>query len=254
MKFAIDMYSNLIEGGGKMKKVALVTGAAAGIGQAIALELAKAGYLVYANARSEEKLAQTLEMGKEYDIKPLIFDVCDVKSVEKGISGLEKIDCLVNDAGISIKNKTIEEFDEYDWDLTLSTNVKGYFFVAKYALEKMSKGSCIINMSSGAAKTGGEFVSIPYSTSKGAINSLTVSLARELAKVGIRVNAVSPGFVDTEMLEVNGLPTEYYNSVIPIGRVGKPLDIANMVVYLASEKADFITGQIIEVNGGDIMG
>ena len=248
MKFAIDMYSNLIEGGGKMKKVALVTGAAAGIGQAIALELAKAGYLVYANARSEKKLAQTLEMGKEYDMKPLIFDVCDVKTVKQRISE------LVNDAGVSIKNKPLKDFDENDWDLTLSTNVKGYFFVAKYALEKMSKGSCIINMSSGAAKTGGDFVSIPYSTSKGAINSLTVSLARELAKVGIRVNAVSPGFVDTAMLEVNGLPTEYYNSVIPIGRVGTALDIANMVVYLASDKAGFITGQIIEVNGGDIMG
>lgn len=237
-----------------MKKVALVTGAAAGIGQAIALELSKAGYLVYANARSKEKLLKTLEMGREYDIRPLIFDVRDLESVKKSISELERIDCLVNNAGVSIKNKAIGEFDKDDWDLTLSTNVKGYFFVARYALEKMSKGSCIINMSSGAAKTGGDFVSIPYSTSKGAINSLTISLARELAKVGIRVNAVSPGFVDTAMLEVNGLPTEYYNSVIPIGRVGKPLDVANMVVYLASDKADFITGQIIEVNGGDIMG
>ena len=237
-----------------MKKVALVTGAAAGIGQAIALEFSKAGYLVYANARSKEKLLKTLEMGKEYDIRPLIFDVRDLESVKKSISELERIDCLVNNAGVSIKNKAIEKFDEDDWDLTLSTNVKGYFFVARYALEKMSKGSCIINMSSGAAKTGGDFVSIPYSTSKGAINSLTISLARELAKVGIRVNAVSPGFVDTAMLEVNGLPAEYYNSVIPIGRVGKPSDVANMVVYMASDKADFITGQIIEVNGGDIMG
>ena len=241
-------------GGEKMKKVAVVTGAAAGIGQAIAVELAKAGYLVYANARSEEKLKETLELGKEYDMKPLIFDVRDVEMIKERISEIERIDCLVNDAGVSLKNKPLKEFDEADWDLTLSTNVKGYFFVAKYALEKMSKGACIINMSSGAAKTGGDFVSIPYSTSKGAINSLTVCLARELAKVGIRVNAVSPGFVDTPMLEVNGLPTEYYDSVIPIGRVGKPVDIANMVVYLASDKADFITGQIIEVNGGDIMG
>lgn len=237
-----------------MNKIAVVTGAATGIGQAIALELAKIGYTVYANAKSEEKLKKTMELGKEYDVRTFIFDVQDVEVIKNSFSKLKKVDCLVNVAGISVKKTAIERVEEADWDITLGTNVKGYFFVTKYALAKMTRGGSIINISSGAAKTGGDFVSIPYSTSKGAINSLTVCLARELAKSGIRVNAVSPGFVETAMLEANGLPMEYYGEVIPIGRVGTPSDIANMVVFLSSEKANFITGQIMEVNGGDIMG
>ena len=237
-----------------MRKVAVVTGAAAGIGRKIAVEMAKEGYLVYANARNEEKLKETLKLGEEYGMRPLIFDVRDAAQVASCLDRIEKIDCLVNNAGVSIKNKPVADITEEDWDLTMETNARGYFFVSKYALKKMSKGACIVNISSGAAKTGGYFVSIPYSTSKGAINSLTVCLARELAKVGIRVNAVSPGFVDTDMLELNGMPKEYYGKVIPLGRLGETEDIANMVLYLASEKAGFMTGQIIEVNGGDIMG
>lgn len=237
-----------------MKKVAVVTGAAAGIGREIALQLARAGYTVYANGRSEEKLKWTAEAGNGLDIRPLVFDVRDLESVRKAISGLDRIDCLVNDAGVTVRKTAIKDVNRDDWDMILETNARGYFFVAKYALEKMERGACIVNMSSGAAKTGGDFVSIPYSVSKGAINSLTVCLARELAKEGIRVNAVSPGFIDTAMLELNGQPKDYYDGVIPLGRLGRPEDIANTVVFLASDEADFITGQIIEVNGGDIMG
>lgn len=237
-----------------MKKIAVVTGAAAGIGRAIALGLAKDGYIVYANARSERKLQETLALGREYGVKPLVFDVRDLDTMKKRLSEIERIDCLVNNAGVSIKKKAIGEIDAESWDLIFETNAKGYFFAAKYAIEKMKRGACIINLSSGAAKTGGDFVSIPYSASKGAINSLTVCLARELASEGIRVNAVSPGFIDTAMLELNGKPKDYYDKAIPIGRLGTAQDIANMVLYLASDKASFMTGQIIEVNGGDIMG
>lgn len=238
----------------KMRKVAVVTGAAAGIGQCIALELAKAGYEVYANARSLSKIEDTLKKAKNLNVKPLIFDVRDIPSVKENICGIDKIDYLVNNAGLSIENKPICEITEDDWDSVMQTNVKGYFFVTKYALAKMQRGASIVNISSGAAKTGGDFVSIPYSSSKGAINSLTVAMARVLAKDGIRLNAVSPGFVDTAMLELNKKPKEYYEGVIPIGKLGRPIDIANMVLYLLSDKADFMTGQIIEVNGGDIMG
>ncbi|MDL2293893.1 SDR family oxidoreductase [Ruminococcaceae bacterium OttesenSCG-928-D13] len=236
-----------------MKKTAVVTGAGAGIGQGIALALAQKGCKVYANARSAQKLKKTLELCKDYDVEPLVFDVTKEDEVKAALLGLATVDVLVNNAGVGIY-KPYEEIDAADWDLVLNTNVKGYFFVTKYALERMARGGSIINLSSGAAKTGGEFVSLPYSSSKGAINALTISYARMLAPQGIRVNAVSPGFVDTSMLTHNNKPKEYYDGVIPLGRLGLPKDIANMVAFLASEEADFITGQIIEVNGGDIMG
>lgn len=237
-----------------MKKTAVVTGSGSGIGQEIVLELAKAGYKVYANARSMEKIKKTLEICKGYDVEPLIFDVTDVEAVGEKLGEIDRIDCLVNNAGVSVSGK-FDEMTEKDWDMTLSTNVKGYFFVIKYALKKMCRGAAVVNMTLGAAKTGGDFVSLPYSASKGAINSMTIAFARELAPAGIRVNAVSPGFVDTDMLVRNEkLTTEYYDSVITLGKLGTPADIAHVVKFMLSEEASFMTGQIIEVNGGDIMG
>ncbi len=237
-----------------MRKVALVTGAGSGIGRAIVYMLAKQGIKVYANARNEEKISETISLCKDFDVEPLLFDVTDPEMIREKIDSLERLDYLVNNAGKSIVKKEIAEYDQDDWDSILNTNVKGYFYVTQAALKKMSGGAAIVNMSSGAAKTGGDFVSIPYSTSKGAINSLTICLARDLAKRGIRVNAVSPGFVNTPMLMLNGKPVDYYDSVIPLGKLGVPKDIANMVLFLLSDEASYITGQIIEVNGGDIMG
>lgn len=237
-----------------MRKVALVTGAGSGIGRAIVYMLAKQGIKVYANARNEEKISETISLCKDFDVEPLLFDVTDPEMIREKIDSLERLDYLVNNAGKSIVKKEIAEYDQEDWDSILNTNVKGYFYVTQAALKKMSGGAAIVNMSSGAAKTGGDFVSIPYSTSKGAINSLTICLARDLAKRGIRVNAVSPGFVNTPMLMLNGKPVDYYDSVIPLGKLGVPKDIANMVLFLLSDEASYITGQIIEVNGGDIMG
>lgn len=237
-----------------MNKIAVVTGASGGIGKATAIGLARNGYTVYANARNEEKLTGMLNASAELDIRPLIFDIRDLDSVREAVESIGKIDCLVNNAGASMAKKDIADVTENDWDTIIDTNAKGYFFITKYSIKSMEAGACIVNISSGAAKTGGDLVSIPYCASKGAINSLTIACARELAKRGIRVNAVSPGFVDTAMLELNGQPKKYYDMVIPLGRLGMPDDIANMVIFLASDKANFITGQIIEVNGGDIMG
>ncbi|MCI6855040.1 MAG: SDR family oxidoreductase [Firmicutes bacterium] len=208
-----------------MRKVALVTGAGSGIGRAIVYMLAKQGIKVYANARNEEKISETISLCKDFDVEPLLFDVTDPEMIREKIDSLERLDYLVNNAGKSIVKKEIAEYDQDDWDSILNTNVKGYFYVTQAALKKMSGGAAIVNMSSGAAKTGGDFVSIPYSTSKGAINSLTICLARDLAKRGIRVNAVSPGFVNTPMLMLNGKPVDYYDSVIPLGKLGVPKDI-----------------------------
>jgi len=238
------------------KKFAVVTGASAGIGKEVAIELASNGYCVYANARNLEKLSDLLNLAKTNGlcIKPIIFDVSIKEQVSKALSELDYIDCLVNNAGVGT-TPIFEDITEEDWDKVLNTNVKGYFYCTKYSISKMKKGGVVINLSSGAAKTGGDFVSLPYSTSKGGINSLTIAFARMLAPKGIRVNAISPGFVNTRMLPLNEKITrEYYSTIIPIGRLGEPEDIAKSVVFLASDNASFITGQIIEVNGGDIMG
>ena len=217
-----------------MKKVALVTAGNKGIGP--------------------EKLDETLKLCEGYDVSPICFDVRDYDTMMKKISDLGHLDAVVNCAGLSIAKKTIEELTVDDWTSILDTNVKGYFFVIKAAVANMEKGGAIVNISSGAAKTGGDFVSIPYSASKGAINSLTISVARDLAPRGIRVNAVSPGFVASDMLKLNGKPFDYYDDKIPLQRLGQPEDIANMVSFLLSEQSSWMTGQIIEVNGGDIMG
>lgn len=122
-----------------MKKIALVTGAAGGIGQAIVCRLAEEGMKVYANARSEEKLKKTLDLCKGCDVEPLIFDVTDLADAERKIMSLEGIDYLVNNAGKSIRKKSIEDLTEEDWDSILDTNAKCYFFMMKYAIRKMKK-------------------------------------------------------------------------------------------------------------------
>lgn len=237
-----------------MKKTALVTAGNKGIGKGIVLKLAKEGYRVFASARSLEKLDETLKLCEGYDVSPICFDVRDYDVMMKKIRDLGHLDAVVNCAGLSIVKKTIEELTVEDWTSILDTNVKGYFFVIKAAISNMEKGGAIVNISSGAAKTGGDFVSIPYSASKGAINSLTISAARDLAPRGIRVNAVSPGFVVSDMLKLNGKPFNYYDDKIPLKRLGQPEDVANVVSFLLSEQSNWMTGQIIEVNGGDIMG
>ncbi|HCU08255.1 MAG TPA: hypothetical protein DF480_04720, partial [Clostridiales bacterium] len=156
-------------------KVAIVTGAAKGIGKAIALELAAAGAKVYANGRTLESLSELLGEARErsLDILPLPFDVSKEEEVIRGIGSLETIDYLVNNAAVC-PYVQYKDLKEEHWDLMFGVNVKGTYFCTRHALEKMtSPGGSIVNISSGAGKTGGAFVSMPYGTSKAALNNMT---------------------------------------------------------------------------------
>lgn len=236
-------------------KVALVTGAAKGIGKAIALELAGKGATVYANGRTEESLKSLLEEAKDrsLDVRALPFDVSDEADVEAAMRKIGSLHYLVNNAGIC-PHLTYDELKEEHWDAMFSVNVKGTYFCTRHALECMAvPGGSVVNISSGAGKTGGAFVSMPYGTSKAAINNMTIAFAKLFASKGIRVNAVSPGFVRTRILDEMPVDQVAIASDIPLGRIGEPEDIAPLVRFVLSDESAFLTGQIIEINGGDVM-
>lgn len=236
-------------------KVAVVTGAAKGIGKAIALELASRGARVYANGRTEESLINLLEEAadRSLDIVALPFDVANEAEVERAMSQVGSMHYLVNNAGICPYLK-FEELKEEHWDAVFAVNVKGTYFCTRHALAHLvAPGGSIVNISSGAGKTGGAFVSMPYGTSKAAINNMTIAFAKLLASKGIRVNAVSPGFVSTRILDEMPVDQVAIAQDIPLGRIGVPGDIAPLVRFVLSDEAAFLTGQIIEINGGDVM-
>ncbi len=236
-------------------KIALVTGAAKGIGRAIALALAEEGATVIVNYHgSKERAEQTLE-----EIRALGADgrcnVADTEAalamVKEVISEYGRLDILVNNAGIT-RDNLIMKMSEEDFDAVINANLKGCFNTIKAVSRQMLKQRAgrIINITSVSGILGNAGQA-NYAASKAGIIGLTKTMARELASRGITVNAVAPGFVDTDMTQV--LPDsvkEAATAQIPLGRFGKPEDIANMVAYLASEKAAYITGQIISVDGG----
>jgi len=239
-------------------KIAIVTGGSRGIGRATSLALAEAGAFVLVNYRSNEAAAeQTLRLieasGGRGEL--LGFDVADPDAVDLAIKGaIERhghIDILVNNAGISI-DQLLLRVSAKDLAMTWATNVNGAVFCAKACIRPMMKQRWgrIINVSSVVAESGnpGQVV---YSTSKAALLGLTRTLAREYATRGITVNAIAPGFIDTEMTA--DLPVAARQGIIdrtPIGRIGRPEEVAATVVFLASAEASYITGQVVRVNGG----
>ncbi len=239
-------------------KIALVTGAAKGIGRAIALALAEEGATVIVNYHgSKERAEQTLEEIRALgaDGRPCRCNVADTEAalamVKEVISEYGRLDILVNNAGIT-RDNLIMKMSEEDFDAVINANLKGCFNTIKAVSRQMLKQRAgrIINITSVSGILGNAGQA-NYAASKAGIIGLTKTMARELASRGITVNAVAPGFVDTDMTQV--LPDsvkEAATAQIPLGRFGKPEDIANMVAYLASEKAAYITGQIISVDGG----
>ena len=250
------------------KKVALVTGAGGGIGKAIGVELAKNGGTVAITdlrlRAAKEVAGRIAEMGLRAEAYKL--DVCKKPEVDKVFDELAgkfgRIDILVNNAGIS-QLTAFEKIQEGDWDRILNTNLKGTFLCsqAAFRIMKNSGGGSIINIASGAARSGG-MVSpglynayAHYAASKAAIESLTRSVAFEGAVHGIRVNAVSPGPVDTGLIEETYPPEKLRQllSSIPSGRLARPEEVAAAVVFLASERSDYITAKVIDVNSGLLM-
>lgn len=239
-------------------KIALVTGAAKGIGRAIALALAADGAIVVVNYNgSKERAEQVVEEIKALGSDGMAYqcNVADTAATDAMVKDIIKtygsLDILVNNAGIT-RDNLIMRMSEEDFDAVIDANLKGCFNTIKASSRQMLKqrSGRIINITSVSGILGNAGQA-NYAASKAGIIGLTKTMARELASRGITVNGIAPGFVDTDMTQVlSDSVKEAATAQIPLGRFGKPEDIANMAAYLASEKASYITGQIISVDGG----
>lgn len=241
-------------------KVALITGAGSGIGRAHAILMAERGADVIINDVTADGLQETaataeLSGGR---IEMMLYDVSEVSGMVRRIQAAEqkfgRIDILVNNAGVSGQRLPFEDVDEAAYDRMVDINLKGAFFATQAVVPGMKERRYgkIINTSSMYA-LGGNDVAAHYSAAKSAISGLTNSLARELAAWNIMVNAVAPGFVLTGMTSAgrDAAAIAARTERIPLGRMANPVDIAQTVAFLASDEADFITGQIISPNGGE---
>jgi 3-oxoacyl-[acyl-carrier protein] reductase len=242
-------------------KTAIVTGGSRGIGRSIALKLAEKGANVVVNytnnaSKAQEVVDEVKKMGVEaLALKADVSSEDDVKALVKEVSKhFDTIDILVNNAGITRDTLVIRMKDE-DWDKVMDINLKGTYLCTKLIGKKMMKqrSGKIVNITSvvGIMGNAGQ---ANYAASKAGVIGFTKSIAKEFAPRGINVNAVAPGFIQTDMTDK--LPEEVkenYAASIPLGRLGSPEDVANIVAFLCSEEADYLTGQVINVDGGMVM-
>jgi len=244
-----------------VNKVAIVTGAGRGIGKAIAIALAREGANVVVNDVNIKTAEEVVKEIKSLDRQALAIqvDISESKEVNRMVQTVlkkfKRLDILVNNAGI-IKRGSIEDLVEEDWDRVLDVNLKGAFNCAKAVVGIMKKQRYgkIVNISSIAGKIG-DLASAPcYGASKAGMICLAKSLARELATYGINVNVVAPHAIETDMSkEWSEEKRKSIIADIPLGRMGEPEDVAEAVVFLVSDKAKFITGEVLDVNGGCLM-
>lgn len=242
-------------------KVALITGGTRGIGRAIALKLSEEGYNIAISYINNNKKAQeVVDEIEKNNVKALAIkaDVSKEEEVNNMMKVINKelgnIDVLVNNAGITKDNLLIRMKTE-DWDQVIDTNLRGVFLCTKAVARGMMKKRYgkIVNIASIVGISGNTGQG-NYSASKAGVIGFTRSIAKELGSRGINVNVVAPGFIETDMTQVleDNIKDEMLKS-IPLNRAGKPEDVANLVVFLCSEKADYITGQVIHVDGGMLI-
>ena len=245
----------------KENKVALVTGSSRGIGRAIAIELAKRGVSVVIN--NDENLQEGLEVMNEIKImgqqamyvRANVSDLSQVKNMcEKIINQFGRIDILINNAGIT-GDSLLENMDIEQWNRVILVNLTGTFNCTKSVIKYMKEQGegKIINITSVVGEIG-NFGQSNYAASKGGVIAFTKTIAKEYARKGINVNAVAPGFIKTKMLET--IPEKVIQKIlnqIPLGRLGEPEEVAKVVCFLVSDDASYITGQVININGGIYM-
>lgn len=243
-------------------KVCLITGGSRGIGRAIVTAMADAGadiaFTFHTSKDSAEALAREICEQKNVRCQAYQANVADAEEMQKTVAQVERelgpVTILVNNAGIT-RDKSFLKMTRSLWDEVIHVDLDGVFYTTQLVVQNMLGAGWgrIINISSIVGQTG-NFGQTNYAAAKGAVISFTESLARELARKGITVNAVAPGFIETDM--VSGMPEAALNQVkamTPMGRLGKPEEIAEAVVFLASPRSSYVTGQVLAVNGGMYM-
>lgn len=245
-------------------KVALVTGASSGIGRATALTLAECGAAIAINYHRNEGGAEgartqiVQDGGRAIIIQADVTRSADVRAlVARANEELGPVDILVNNAGSLVERLKILELTEERWDEVINLNLKSAFLCSQAVAASMMelKTGVIVNVSSVAGRNGGALGSIHYSTAKGGLITMTKGFAKELAPYGVRVNAVSPGVIETPYHEQFSTPEmmKAYVGGIPAGRTGAPEEVASVIAFLASDAARYLCGETIEINGGMLM-
>lgn len=237
------------------EQIALVTGGSRGIGRAIALELADAGYAIIITYKSNDAAAEeTLNLirAKGVQAEAVRFDVADSGEAEKAMTDIlsrhKHIQILVNNAGITADGLFMM-MPEEDWDSVIQTTLKGFYNVTKPIIRTMvrKRSGAVVSISSASALMGNRGQA-NYAAAKSGLIAASRALASEVGRLGVRVNIVAPGLIDTEMIQ--GAPIERIKDVIPMARIGRPEEVAKVVRFLCSDDASYITGQTVSVNGG----